>query len=79
MVTEADWASWTPAELRPYVERVLETFGPDRLLFGSDWPVCLLAASYGRIVDTTRTLLHDLDRDELAAVLGATAARVYRL
>jgi L-fuconolactonase len=79
MVTEADWASWTPTELRPYVERVLETFGPDRLLFGSDWPVGLLAASYGQVVDTTRTLLHDLDRDELAAVLGATAARVYRL
>jgi len=63
MVTEADWASWTPAELRPYVDRVLETFGPDRLLFGSDWPVCLLAASYGQVVDATRTLLHDLDRD----------------
>jgi L-fuconolactonase len=79
MVTEADWASWTPADLRPYVDRVLEAFGPDRLLFGSDWPVCLLAASYGRVVDTTRTLLHDLDRDELAAVFGGTAARVYRL
>jgi len=79
MVTEADWASWTPAELRPYVDRVLETFGPDRLLFGSDWPVCLLGASYGQVFDTTRTLLHDLDRDELAAVFGGTAARVYRL
>jgi len=79
MVTEADWASWTPADLRPYVDRVLEVFGPDRLLFGSDWPVCLLAAGYGRVVDTTRTLLHDLDRDELAAVFGGTAARVYRL
>ena len=79
MVTEADWASWTPAELRPYVGHVLETFGPDRLLFGSDWPVCLLAASYGHVVDTTRTLLHDLDRDELAAVFGGTATRVYRL
>jgi len=79
MVTEADWASWTPSELRPYVDRVLETFGPDRLLFGSDWPVCLLGASYGQVFDTTRTLLHDLDRDELAAVFGGTAARVYRL
>ena len=79
MVTEADWASWTPAELRPYVDRVLETFGPGRLVFGSDWPVCLLAASYGQVVDTMRTLLHDLDRDELAAVFGGTAARVYRL
>ena len=79
MVTEADWASWTPAELRPYVDRVLKTFGPDRLLFGSDWPVCLLGASYGQVFDTTRTLLQDLDRDELAAVFGGTAARVYRL
>ena len=79
MVTEADWASWRPDDLRPYVDRVLATFGPDRLLFGSDWPVCLLAASYGQVVDTTRSLLDDLDRDELAAVFGGTAARVYRL
>ena len=69
MVTEADWASWTSADLRPYVDHVLEAFGPDRLLFGSDWPVCLLAASYGKVVDTTRTSLSDLDRDELAAVV----------
>ena len=79
MVTEADWASWRPDDLRPYVDRVLATFGPDRLLFGSDWPVCLLAASYGQVVDTSRSLLHDLDREELAAVFGGTAARVYRL
>ena len=46
MVTEADWAAWSVDDLRPYAEVVLDAFGPERVLFGSDWPVCLLAASY---------------------------------
>ena len=48
LVTEADWQSWTPAELRPYLDAALESFGPSRLMIGSDWPVCLVAASYAR-------------------------------
>src|SRR5262245_692918 len=49
MVTEADWSSWTVDDLRPYYDVVLEAFGPSRLLFGSDWPVCTLAASYDAV------------------------------
>jgi L-fuconolactonase len=79
MVTEADWSSWTVADLQPYVDVVLEAFGPGRLLFGSDWPVCLLAASYDRVVDATRELLNDLSDHEQARVFGGTALEVYRL
>jgi L-fuconolactonase len=79
LVTEADWATWQPADLAPYVDRALETFGPDRLLFGSDWPVCLLAAPYVDVMRTTRSLLADLADAERGAVFGGTARRVYRL
>ena len=79
MVTEADWSTWTPADLQPYVDHVLEVFGPDRLLFGSDWPVCLLAASYDQVLDAARATLANLGDDDRAKVLGGTAARVYRL
>jgi L-fuconolactonase len=79
MVTEADWSSWSVGDLRPYVDVVLEAFGPGRLLFGSDWPVCLLAASYDRVVDVSRELLDDLSEGEQARVFGGTALEVYRL
>jgi L-fuconolactonase len=79
LVTEADSAHWTVEDLRPYAERVLEAFGPERVLFGSDWPVCLLAASYGRVTDTARQLTAALSPDERTAVLSGTALRAYRL
>ena len=60
----------------PYLRRALEGFGPERCLFGSDWPVCLLAASYGQVLDLVRDALRDAEQE---AVLGATAARVYGL
>jgi L-fuconolactonase len=78
MVTEADWTSWQTADLEPYVGHVLDVFGPERLLIGSDWPVCLLAASYDEVIRTTRSLLADLGEAERSAVLGDTASRVYR-
>ena len=79
MVTEADWERWTNADLQPYVDHVLDVFGPERLLFGSDWPVCLLAATYEQVVDAARNALAGLTNEERAAVFGATAARIYRL
>jgi L-fuconolactonase len=79
LVTEADLAGWTPAALRPYVERLLECFGPGRLLFGSDWPVVKLAASYRRWLDAALELLAPLTSAERAAVLGENARRIYRL
>ena len=80
MVTEADWASWTPETLRPYVERVVEVFGTDRVMFGSDWPVCLLAAhEYSDVVDALATILSGLSADESAAVFGGNALAWYDL
>jgi L-fuconolactonase len=74
LVTEADWAGWAVDDLRPYVERVAEWFGEDRLLFGSDWPVCTLAASYDEVVRTCEELLGRSDR-----IFGGNAASFYRL
>ena len=79
LVTEADWASWRPSDLQPFVDRVLEVAGPERLVFGSDWPVCLLAASYEEVVATARTLIDGLSAAERAAILGGTAASLYAL
>ncbi|GAA0608149.1 amidohydrolase family protein [Streptomyces crystallinus] len=79
LVTEADRARWEVEDLRPYVDTALEAFGPGRLMFGSDWPVCLLAASYGEVLETARELVRGLGPHERAQVLGATAERVYRL
>jgi L-fuconolactonase len=76
MVTEADLASWTIDDLRPYAATVLDAFGPDRLMFGSDWPVCTLAAAYGDVLDTARRLTGLSDH---ARIFGATATRVYDL
>lgn len=79
LVTEADWRGWTIADLRPFAETALDAFGPARLMVGSDWPVCTLAADYGRVLDTARDLTSALGRDEREAVLGGTAVRAYRL
>src|SRR5206468_6018672 len=57
MVTEADWKSWRVDDLAPYASRVLEWFGPDRCVFGSDWPVCLVAGSYAQVIDACRELM----------------------
>ncbi|MDH6121079.1 L-fuconolactonase [Kitasatospora sp. GAS204A] len=79
LVTEAHWANWTMASLRPYAQAAIDAFGPRRLMFGSDWPVCLLAASYGTVLSTARTLTAGLSADEQAELFGGTARRTYRL
>ena len=79
MVTEASWTDWKPADLQPYADVVLDAFGPDRVMFGSDWPVCLLAASYVQVVDTAETLTAGLSPAERAAVFSTTATRIYKL
>lgn len=79
LVTEAAWDSWTAETLRPYTETVLDAFGSARLMFGSDWPVCRLAASYAEVVAVIRTLTEDLSENERRAVFGATATAVYGL
>jgi L-fuconolactonase len=79
LVTEAEWQQWTPASLEPYWRVVLEAFGAGRLLFGSDWPVALLATSYQRWVDTVVGWLAPLSKDEQEAIRGGNARRVYSL
>jgi L-fuconolactonase len=79
LVTEADAKTWTPAALRPYVDHLLGSFGPERLLFGSDWPVVKLAASYGRWLETAGDLLASLSERERGAIFADNARRVYRL
>lgn len=79
LVTEADWQRWTPAQLEPYWQVVLEAFGPERLLFGSDWPVALLASEYQRWVDTVSEWTAQLSASEREAIWGGNAVRVYSL
>ncbi|MET8540312.1 amidohydrolase family protein [Kitasatospora sp. NPDC004799] len=79
LVTEARRDGWTVADLRPYAETALAAFGPERVMFGSDWPVCLPAASYQQVVEAADRLTSGLGPHERALVFGATAARVYRL
>lgn len=79
MVTEADFAAWTIDDLRPYAETVLEAFGPKRLLFGSDWPVCAVACHYEKWVSVVGQFLASLSSDEQAAIFGGNAIRLYKL
>lgn len=77
LVTEAAWDGWTPADLQPYLEVALDAFGPDRVMIGSDWPVCLLAGDYPSVLDVVRQFISSLSDGEQAAVLGRSAARFY--
>jgi L-fuconolactonase len=77
LVTEADWRTWTPALLRPYLDAALDAFGPARLMFGSDWPVCTVAATYHQVVALVREAVSEYSADEQAHMLGTTAAEVY--
>ena len=79
MITEADWEYWKPADLRPYIEIVLEAFGPSRLMFGSDWPVCTLAGGYERAFKALAENTSDLSEAEQAAIWGETAKQFYNL
>lgn len=80
LVTEARHQDWAPGDLAPYVRHVLDVFGADRLMFGSDWPVCLLAASYAEVMNAARGILDPLlDAEGMAKVFGGNAVRFYRL
>jgi len=79
LVTEADWQHWTPQHITPYLDVAFAAFGPDRLMIGSDWPVCLLAASYTRAIQLVKDYILPLSQESQAAVLGGTAARFWRL
>lgn len=77
MITEADWQQWKEADFRPYLDVVFEAFGADRLMFGSDWPVCLVAASYGQAKDIVANYARDLSQSEKEKIFGVNASRFY--
>jgi L-fuconolactonase len=79
MVTEADWASWTPAQVAPYIAEVLQIFGADRCMMGTDWPVSLLASDYQRTVGLVRNAIGGLDELDQRKVLWGAAAATYQL
>ncbi len=79
VVTEADHAHWTPEQIAPYIQHALDVFGSDRVMFGGDWPVALLATSYRRWVETLATLTADMGPDAQRGFWVENARRVYRL
>jgi len=79
MVTEAKYRIWTEEQLQPYLETVLDAFGPGRLLFGSDWPVCLVATEYGKWYDLVSRFFSTLSHDEQELIFGGNAQYVYHL
>lgn len=79
METEADWTNWKPSDLKPYVNEVLDIFHPERCVFGSNWPVCLMAASYGRVISALRENCAGLSKAEQDLIVGGSAVDLYRL
>jgi len=79
LVTEANWSGWSVEDLKPFTDTALEYFGPQRMIFGSDWPVCLLAASYDRVLETFQLLLAELSDEDRNCILAKNASAFYRL
>jgi L-fuconolactonase len=79
LVTEASWTDWRVEDFIPYVDKALEYFGPQRMMFGSDWPVCLLAASYEQVLEVFQTLLADLSDEERDLIFSRNASQFYRI
>ena len=79
MVTEADWQFWRPADMWPYLDIVFEAFGPERIMFGSDWPVCTVAGTYEQVAGIVSDYVDSLSEDEQVAIWGGTAAEFYGL
>jgi L-fuconolactonase len=79
LVTEADWKAWTPDHLFPYLDVALDSFGPGRLMFGSDWPVCTVAASYSRVFRSIERYIAKLPAEARDAILGGNAKEFYKL
>lgn len=77
MVTEAHWSQWKPKDFKPFLDVVFEAFAPDRLMFGSDWPVCLLAGSYAQVVQLVRDYIQSMPAQAQAGIFGRNAAAFY--
>ena len=79
MVTEADWHNWTAEQLKPYLDVVVESFGIDRIMFGSDWPVCLVASSYSKWLQTVQNYFESFSEEDQEKVFSGNASRFYNL
>jgi L-fuconolactonase len=79
MVTEADWFQWQKGDFVPYLDIVFNTFGTDRVMIGSDWPVCLLAGKYSEIIEIVSSYIANFSEHEKKAVFGENAVKAYRL
>src|SRR4029453_8841111 len=79
LVTEADWGSWTRSQLSPYIDAALEAFGPSRLMIGSDWPVCTVAAAYGEVICLVREAISEYSVTEREQIVSGTARDFFRL
>lgn len=79
LVTEADWKNWVPEDFSPYIQTVIETFGIDRLIYGSDWPVCLVAADYSAQLDISKRFFEDFSMLEKDLFFGENAKRFYKI
>ena len=79
MVTEARWNEWQAQDFRPYLDVVFEAFGAERLMIGSDWPVCTLAGDYGAVMGIVTEYIAQLREEEKDAILGGNCAEFYRL
>jgi len=79
MITEADYKSWTPAQIEPYMDVVLNAFGSSRIMYGSDWPVCLVAGNYKQVKDLVTHFIANLSVSEQADIMGNNAIKFYNL
>jgi len=79
MITEADYNQWKPEQIHPYMDLVLEAFGTNRLLFGSDWPVCLVAGDYSKVKTLTTNFISKLSTDDQQKIMGRNAIKFYNL
>lgn len=79
LITEADYHHWTPAQIHPYMELILSVFGPYRCMYGSDWPVCLVAGNYSQVMQLTTNYIATLSTAEQAAIMGENAVQFYDL
>jgi L-fuconolactonase len=77
MVTEAAWRQWRPSDFTPYLDVVMKAFGPNRVMIGSDWPVCLLSGEYGQVMEIVATYLEQFSTQEREAIFGENCARFY--
>jgi L-fuconolactonase len=79
MVTEADWNNWKPEDIKPYLDVVFKAFGNERILIGSDWPVCLVAGKYSEVMNVLIDYISDLTEENKLKILGNNAINAYNI